>query len=95
MHLILGAPVDLQRDYAKNHPDISEFVAALNGLHGVEGPDAQRAAREQLAARADGLKEKYAGLRMTELSYLLGYAADYLRGEYPLRRIAPLPTLNL
>ena len=95
MHLILGSPVELQRGYAENHPDVSEFVAAMDALHDIEEAGGQRAARERLAARADALKEKYAGRHMTELSYLLGYAAEYLRGAYPLRRVAPLPTLNL
>ncbi len=95
LHLVVAAPIELQTRYAADHPDVAEFISSLNQLAAAGDPEEQRAGRDRLAERADGLQRKYTEQSLSELAPLLGYAAVYLRGHYPLRAAKVLPTINL
>ena len=95
MHAIVGAPVELGRRYPEL-PDVAALVRAIGALAASGAPAAEQAAgREKLAARAVELQEKYLAQGRGELSMLLGHAAEYLRGGYPLRPIRALPTIEI
>lgn len=90
MHEIVGAPVELARRYP-DLPDVADLVRAIGALAAA----GDEAGREPLAARAVELQEKYLAQGRGELSMLLGFAAECLRGGYPLRPIRALPTINI
>ena len=91
---IVGAPVELQRRYA-SHPEVADFIAAFNEAAALGDPAAQRPRRAKLAERAEALQAKSAGEGKSELAGLLGLAAECLRGDYPIRPIRILPSVNL
>lgn len=94
MHEIVGAPAELGRRYP-GLPDVADLVRDINSLAASGAPAGQAAAREPLAARAAELQAKYLAQGRGELSMLLGFAAECLRGGYPLRPIRALPTINI
>lgn len=93
IHEIVGAPAELQRRYA-DLPEVADLLGAVNAL-AATGPSAERAGREALAGRAERLQADALARGRGELAQLLGHAAEYLRGVYPLRPVRALPTLHL
>ena len=91
---IVRSPAELQRRYS-GHPEIADLIRSLNELAGADDPEEQKAGREKLAEGADALRGKYSGQGMSELAQLLGHAAEYLRGDYPLRPVQILPSVNV
>jgi hypothetical protein len=95
MHLIIRSPLDLQVRYSDDHPDIKDFISSFNQLAAVDGTKEQNSERARLAETAEKLQLKYAERHLSSLSQLLGYAAQLLQGDYPLRPVRPLPSLHI
>ena len=95
IHLIIRSPLDLQVGYSNDHPDIKNFISSFNQLSSIEDEEVQNSKREQLAISADRLQKKYSDEHLSSLSQLLEYAAEFLRGRYPLRPVQPLPSLHI
>lgn len=93
LHLLLGAPAELQARYAADHEDIRAFLADYGALAAKEAPSPEE--REALAARADALREAHTAGRRLELATILAYAARYLRGNHPLRPVQALPRFEM
>lgn len=94
MHEIVGAPAELARRYPEL-PDVADLVKAIGALAASGDPAEQSRGREPLAVRAEALQQKYHAQGRGELSMLLGFAAECLRGGYPLRPVKALPTIEI
>lgn len=95
LHLIIRSPLDLQVRYSDDHPDIKDFISSFNRLAAVDDTNEQKSERDRLAETAEKLQLKFFGQHLSALSQLLGYAAQLLQGDYPLRPVQPLPSLHI
>ncbi len=85
VHLILRSPYALKTEYAGAHEDICALLDAFNALAAQEAPATD--AREALAQEAGALSARYAAAHMSALAEHLGFLAELLRGQYPIRPV--------
>ena len=85
MHLILRSPYALKTEYAGAHENISALLDAYNALAAQEAPTPD--ARKALAEQADALALRYTAAHMSALAEHLGFLAELLRGQYPIRPV--------
>ncbi len=85
VHLILRSPYALKTEYAKEHDDVRALLDAFNALAAQDDPAAD--AREALAQQADALSARYTAAHMSALAEHLGFLAELLRGQYPIRPV--------
>jgi hypothetical protein len=94
LHLILGSPAELQKRYADDHEEIKELIGSFNDLAACSDASDQKTRREELAVRAEELKEDFSKRHFSELCYLLQGAGNYLKGTYPLHEVKILPSIG-
>ena len=86
VHLILRSPYALKTGYADSHEEVKALLDAFNTLAAQDEPAAD--AREALAKEADALSSHYARAHMSALAEHLGFLAELLRSNYPIRPVA-------
>ena len=92
MHLILRSSYALKTEYAGAHENISALLDAFNALAAQEAPTPD--ARKALAEQADALALRYAAAHMSALAEHLGFLAELLRGQYPIRPVVDAAELE-
>ena len=85
VHLILRSPYALKTEYAGEHEEVRALIGAYNALAAQDEPAPD--AREALAKDVDALASHYAAAHMAALAEHLGFLAELLRGQYPIRPV--------